>query len=460
MVHWRRNIFDVPTGNAGTAFVLELSRLFRAYAEGSALESIALKAALTMCTLLLQKPSRTSKSKDHKYCVERRLASWSAGDLEDLLNEGMTIQQRLKRMKSKQHNDETIKKMFVKEMSKGNIKAALRLLTKFNRGSILHLSDIVSSTSDEELTVLDVQHPASTPPSEESIIPAAHDPPTIHPVIFDSITAKTIHSAALRITGAAGPSGIDARGWRRLCTSFKSAADDLCHSLALLTRLCKEFVDPEVLAPLMSCRLITLDKNPGVRPIGIGEVVRRIIAKAILSIVSGDVQDTAGSLQLCAGQKAGAEAAVHAMNKAFNKSDCEAILLVDASNAFNSQVALRNIRALCPPLATVLINAYRKEAELFVDGSKLLSMEQGDPLAMPMYGLALLPLIQKVNPSLLVTQCWYADDASAAGTISSLREWLVNEGPKFVNSLKTHFANKGWSPIKSCYFFGGDWSEY
>ena len=37
VVHWRRNIFDVPTGNAGTAFVLELSRLFRAYAEGSAL---------------------------------------------------------------------------------------------------------------------------------------------------------------------------------------------------------------------------------------------------------------------------------------------------------------------------------------------------------------------------------------------------------------------------------------
>ena len=92
-----------------------------------------------------------------------------------------------------------------------------------------------------------------------------------------------------------------------MCTSFKSAADDLCHSLALLTRrLCKEFVDPEAVAPLMSCRLIALDKNPGVRPIGIGEVVRRIIAKAILSIVSGDVQDAAGgSLQLCAGQKAG-----------------------------------------------------------------------------------------------------------------------------------------------------------
>ena len=51
-----------------------------------------------------------------------------------------------------------------------------------------------------------------------------------------------------------------------------------------------------------ACRLIALNKNPGVRPIGICEVVRRIISKAILPITRGDIQDTAGSLQLCAGQ--------------------------------------------------------------------------------------------------------------------------------------------------------------
>ena len=58
------------------------------------------------------------------------------------------------------------------------------------------------------------------------------------------------------------------------------------------------------------------------------EVVR-IIAKAILSITGGDIQNAAGSLQLCAGQKAGTEAAIHAMNLAFTDNECEA---VDASN--------------------------------------------------------------------------------------------------------------------------------
>lgn len=60
VTHWRRNIFTIPTGKAGKEFVRELSRLFRGYAEASALESIALKAASVLCILLLQKPSQSS----------------------------------------------------------------------------------------------------------------------------------------------------------------------------------------------------------------------------------------------------------------------------------------------------------------------------------------------------------------------------------------------------------------
>ena len=64
------------------------------------------------------------------------------------------------------------------------------------------------------------------------------------------------------------------------------------------------------------------------------------------------------------------------------------LLLVDASNAFNSlnrQTALHNIQRLCSSLATALINNYRAPSELYIDGDVLLSCErttQGDPLAM------------------------------------------------------------------------------
>lgn len=70
-VHWKMNLFKVPYGKAGKAFVSELARLFKAFATSSALESIALKAATLAPILLLQKPARKSKAKDHIICLER-----------------------------------------------------------------------------------------------------------------------------------------------------------------------------------------------------------------------------------------------------------------------------------------------------------------------------------------------------------------------------------------------------
>ena len=105
-------------------------------------------------------------------------------------------------------------------------------------------------------------------------------------------------------------------------------------------------MDPKGLSSLLACCLIGLDKCPGVRPIGICKTARRIISKAVLSVAKADLQEAAGSLQLCAGQIARIEAAVHAMKEAFLNDETKAVLLVDASNAFNSLnrgAALHNI---------------------------------------------------------------------------------------------------------------------
>ena len=53
-VHWK-NCFKIPQGNAGKSFAKELARLFHAFASGSALESVALKAATVLPLLVLQK---------------------------------------------------------------------------------------------------------------------------------------------------------------------------------------------------------------------------------------------------------------------------------------------------------------------------------------------------------------------------------------------------------------------
>ena len=85
-------MFSVPSGRAGKAFVSELAWLFQSYAEGSALECIALTAAMILPPLLLQKPCPKSKAREHSKCLEQRLKIWKAGDILSLLVEGRTIQ--------------------------------------------------------------------------------------------------------------------------------------------------------------------------------------------------------------------------------------------------------------------------------------------------------------------------------------------------------------------------------
>ena len=227
---------------------------------------------------------------------------------------------------------------------------------------------------------------------------------------------------------------MDVTTWKKLYTSFRGASDALCAALA--RRLATTFVDPAGLAAFTACQLIALNKNPGVRPIGIGEAYKRLIAKSILCIVRDDVLQAAGPIQLCAGQSSGCEASVLAMKAAFESPNAETVLEVDATNAFNClnhQAALRNISVVCPSFACVLINTYRVDSLLYIDGDHILSQEgttQGDLLAMTMYALSVVPLIQH----LAGFDIWYADDASAGGDLRGLCHWwdeLSHTGPDF-----------------------------
>ena len=453
VVRWKRNLFKVPFGNLGRNFVSELARLFREYANNSALESVALKAAMTMPSLLLQRPHNKSKEKENTACLERRLSLWCEGDISTLLKEGQSIQDRLKYQQPSRQEKDHRAQTFGKLVMQGKVREAIRLLSDSPSSGILLPTDTCQATGQSVRDVLAAKHPTgqAVVPSEVFSSSIFSDLP--HPVIFDSLTGALVKSIAMSSSGAAGPSGADAADWRRFCSCFKRASEDLCTSLAAVAKkLCTQLIDPKGTSSLVASRLIALDKNPGVRPIGIGEVSRRIINKAILRVLHHDIQEAAGSLQLCAGQLGGCEAAIHAARSMFSSQNCEGILLVDASNAFNSlnrQLALINISHLCPPISQILINTYRSDSLLFCGEETFLSSEgttQGDPLAMAMYALAVVPLINRLYYH--ADQIWYADDASASGSISQLREWwdALNEiGPSygyFPNANKTHLVVK------------------
>ena len=160
------------------------------------------------------------------------------------------------------------------------------------------------------------------------------------------------------------------------------------------------------------------------------------MGKLILKIAHNDILDTVETLQLCVGQDASCESSFHAMRQIFANANMKAVLLVDASNAFNSlnrQAALKNAHILCPILAPVLTNMYRGNAKLFIGGEYILSQEgtiQEDPLAMAMYAIGTLPLIHQLQR--VVLQPWYADDAAAGGRLRPISSWwhkLKTVGP-------------------------------
>ena len=154
----------------------------------------------------------------------------------------------------------------------------------------------------------------------------------------------------------------------------------------------------------------------------------------------------AGSLQVCAGLEAGVEAAIRAMYDIYNDEHSEAVLLVDAENAFNSinrNVMIHNISVVCPAISTYVSNCYQSAARLFVIGWKeILTKEgttQGDPTSMGTYALEVTLLLHFLHEFILTSEyrskeVAFADDLTAAGKIEEIKqcwELLLRVGPKY-----------------------------
>ena len=395
-------------------------------------------------------PSATSKSKEHSVALERRLALRRQGDLNMLMKEIRFIQHRFVNSK-RARSVEDFSRAFAKLVFQGKLTAAIKMLDRENSSGLFQLSD-------EVLTQLKEKHPSPAEIEEESLLHGPID--LVPPGIFDLIDEHRIFDSALKTKGSAGPSGMDAELYRRILCSKNFAAEGktLREEIASFMRnLLKYNYHPSILEGYTACRLIPLDKNPGVRPIGVGEVLRRIIGKTISAMFKEEIKEAAGPLQVSAGHSAGAEAAIHAMSQVFDEEGTDGVLLIDATNAFNQMnraVAMHNISITCKEVASYIINTYRSPSRLFISGGgEILSQEgttQGDPLAMPWYAINTVHMIHSLRASTpQVKQVWLADDSTGAGSIESLYQWyksLCQEGKKYgyiVNGAKS------WLIVKS-----------
>ncbi|CAB4027742.1 Hypothetical predicted protein, partial [Paramuricea clavata] len=278
---------------------------------GSENQHVSLQDVFVLLAVGLQKPNPKYKAKDHQNALSKRLALWKDGDINKLLREGRIIQSRIGKFKGSNHPDKA--KVFAKLVLEGQINSALRFLSETTDGGVLTLTDDV-------MTQLKQKHPEPQLAKLGSVLfgPLNDEIPES---IYSQINGEMVRQAALRTKGSGGPSGVDANGFRSMlaCKSFKQSSTRLCEAIARMTKtLCTQYIDPTTIEELIASRLIPLDKGEGaVKPIGVGEVIRRISAKCVKSFAKKDVVEASGSLQLCAGQKSGSEAAIHAMNTLF-----------------------------------------------------------------------------------------------------------------------------------------------
>ena len=155
----------------------------------------------------------------------------------------------------------------------------------------------------------------------------------------------------------------------------------------------------------------------------------------------------------------GCEAIIHAVRSIFEADECDAVILVDASYAFNAlnrKAMLHNIGIICPVLRVFAVNCYSVSARLFVIGGKEIRSKegttQGDPIAMALYAISTKPLLDCVISQMInyssVKNVAYADDLNGTGKLNDLLEWwkcVCDYGPVIGYFPK---PSKSWLVVK------------
>ncbi|KAL1448203.1 hypothetical protein WDU94_012273 [Cyamophila willieti] len=285
------------------------------------------------------------------------------------------------------------------------------------RGAVklISSSDSVAKADEQTFSDLKSKHPE---PSRPLHFPDGPDNSTRPLVVNSSSVLTSIDSFP---TGSSG--GIDGLSPQHLKDLVSlSAGEDGRKLLSSLTTLCNFLLAGkvnEVVCPLLyGASLFALTKKDGgVRPIAVGSVVRRLVAKLSCFSVKEEMAALFLPHQLGFGTKLGCEAAIHAARAYVSDPSHEdqVLLKIDFQNAFNSverDVMLLRIREMAPSLYPFLSQCYRQSSNLFFDDKIILSQvgaQQGHPAGSLLFSLSIHHIVTALKSKL---NLWYLDDGS------------------------------------------------
>ena len=95
IVHFRPNLFSIPSGAHGRSVVDLSARYLNTFGTNAAGEGIALTALMVCHSLLLQQQVNCLTRKVHVECLNRRMQLWNEGNIDELVREVRTTQRQL-----------------------------------------------------------------------------------------------------------------------------------------------------------------------------------------------------------------------------------------------------------------------------------------------------------------------------------------------------------------------------
>ena len=205
--------------------------------------------------------------------------------------------------------------------------------------------------------------------------------------------------------------------------------------------MAKGEVPEEVAQYLCGARLHgALKKDGGLRPIAVGNLLRRLTSKLVASELTSRAAGHLAPHQLGVGVRGGCEAIFHTVKQALEEDPTKWVLQGDFKNAFNladRDATFQEVEKIFPECLSWVLSSYRSTSLLQYGDTTIYSetgFHQGDPLASLLFSLLLHPIVEKIETEVpdLKVNAWYLDDGTQVGSRSQLQkvvDILEKEGP-------------------------------
>ena len=326
-------------------------------------------------------------------------------------------------------------------------------------------SNGLAPNNDATWQLLQSKHPSCPPPVAPNVntIPISVGPG------FDILSTLCSFPKGT----AAGPSGL--RIQHSLDAALIPIATPICATLRDIVNLLASGKAPPMVAKFLAGgTLIALNKlkdgsPPDIRPIAVGESLRRLTGKCICALVKDKASDLFQPLQRGVACSSGSEKIIHGLRKSIEDHWMEedfVVFTIDMQNAFNlvsRQAVLDECATSFPELLPWVTWCYGTHPLLWHQLGHLSSetgVQQGDPLGPLLFSLVLQRLISSIDADddsiQVLFQAWYLDDGVLTGRRSAVLRALslIEElGPSLgthINLAKcelfSHFGNSMFPP--------------